>query len=144
LKPRTLVSALVILALLLCPASEAGAQARRGPRTRRASATAASAEAKAALARTLKFKAGGCGKAISKPQPSYPAEARAAGAQGQVTVKILIGEDGRVASAEAVNGHPLLQEAAVEAARLARFSPVIVSGRPVKVESIITYNFVLR
>ena len=83
------------------------------------------------------------GKAISKPQPPYPAIAKAARASGTVTVQILVDESGRVVSASAVGGHPLLQQAAVSAARQARFSPTLLSGQPVKVSGVITYNFVL-
>src|SRR5687768_14231574 len=84
------------------------------------------------------------GKAISKPQPAYPPIAKAARASGTVTVQILVDESGRVVSASAVNGHPLLQQAAVAAARNARFSPTLLSGQPVKVSGVITYNFVLQ
>ncbi|HEV2763847.1 MAG TPA: energy transducer TonB, partial [Pyrinomonadaceae bacterium] len=84
------------------------------------------------------------GKAISKPQPPYPAIARAARAQGTVTVQIVVDEGGRVISATAVSGHPLLQQAAVSAARSARFTPTLLSGQPVKVSGVITYNFVLQ
>lgn len=84
------------------------------------------------------------GKAVSKPAPAYPAEAKEAGAQGVVTVQITVNEDGTVESAKAAGGHPLLQEAAVEAARKAKFSPTLLSGQPVKVRGVVTYNFVLQ
>ncbi len=84
------------------------------------------------------------GKAISKPAPAYPPIAKAARAQGTVTVQILVDEAGRVVSASAVGGHPLLQAAAVAAARQARFSPTMLSGQAVKVSGVITYNFVLQ
>ncbi|MCA1850227.1 MAG: TonB family protein [Acidobacteria bacterium] len=84
------------------------------------------------------------GKAISKPQPPYPPIAKAARASGTVTVQIVVDESGRVISATAVSGHPLLQQAAVSAARQARFSPTLLSGQPVKVSGVITYNFVLQ
>lgn len=83
------------------------------------------------------------GKAVSKPAPPYPESARAAGASGVVTVQVVIAEDGTVESAKAVGGHPLLQEAAVEAAKKAKFSPTLLSGQPVKVSGALTYNFVL-
>jgi TonB family protein len=83
-------------------------------------------------------------KAISKPKPEYPANAMAAGAQGVVTVQILVDEEGRVAEAVAVSGHPLLREAAVTAARNCRFAPTRLSGQPVKVSGVVTYNFVLQ
>jgi TonB family protein len=84
------------------------------------------------------------GKAISKPQPAYPPAAKAARASGTVTVRVLVDEEGRVIEAEAVSGHPLLQQAAVTAARQARFSPTLLSGQPVKVAGVVTYNFVLQ
>lgn len=84
------------------------------------------------------------GKAISKPAPAYPADVKAIGASGTVTVRIVVGEDGTVESAQAAGGHPLLLAAAVEAAKQAKFRPTSLSGRPVKVSGVLTYNFVLR
>ncbi len=81
------------------------------------------------------------GKAISKPQPAYPPIAKAARASGTVTVQVTVDEEGRVISARAAGGHPLLQQAAVAAARQARFSPTLLSGQPVKVSGVITYKF---
>jgi protein TonB len=82
------------------------------------------------------------GKALSLPHPPYPAIARAARASGTVVVQVTIDENGQVISARAVSGHPLLQAVAVAAARQARFSPTKLSGQPVKVTGVITYNFV--
>ena len=83
------------------------------------------------------------GKAISKPQPAYPPIAKAARASGVVTVKGTVDETGRVIEAEAVSGHPLLQQAAVQAARQAKFSPTLQNGEPVRVSGLLIYNFVL-
>jgi protein TonB len=82
------------------------------------------------------------GKAISLPKPPYPPAAKAVRAGGSVSVQVLIDENGSVVSASAVSGHPLLRSAAVAAARGARFSPTKLSGQPVKVSGVITYNFV--
>ena len=83
------------------------------------------------------------GKAIKKPQPRYPPDAKSARAQGTVTVQIVVDENGNVASAQAVSGHSLLRGAGEEAARKAKFEPTTLCGRPVKVSGVITYNFVL-
>ena len=80
-------------------------------------------------------------KAISKPPAVYPPIARAARATGTVVVRVVLDEVGRVEVAEAVSGHPLLQQAAVAAAREARFSPTRLSGRPVRVAGKLTYEF---
>ena len=82
------------------------------------------------------------GKAISLPKPAYPAIARQAHASGTVVVQVTIDENGNVISARPVSGHPLLTAVAVNAARGARFSPTKLSGQPVKVTGVITYNFV--
>ncbi|MDX6696475.1 MAG: periplasmic protein TonB [Blastocatellia bacterium] len=82
------------------------------------------------------------GKAISLPKPVYPAIARSAHASGTVIVQVTIDETGRVMSARAVSGHPLLQATSVQAAYQARFSPTQLSGQPVKVTGTISYNFV--
>ena len=81
------------------------------------------------------------GKATSLPSPPYPPAAKAVRASGSVSVQVLIDESGRVVSASAVSGHPLLRGAAESAARGARFSPTMLSGQPVKVSGVITYNF---
>ena len=84
------------------------------------------------------------GKAISKPSPRYPAAARKAGVAGIVEVAVIIDEEGKVITARAVSGPDELREAAVEAARKARFSPTRLSGQPVKVSGRLSYNFSLR
>lgn len=84
------------------------------------------------------------GHAISKPRPSYPNAAKQQGVGGTVVVYILVDEEGKVIEANAQCGHPLLAKAAIEAARGARFTPTTLSGLPVKVSGVITYNFVLQ
>lgn len=83
------------------------------------------------------------GKALSKPVPEYPKVAVAARADGVVEVQILIDEEGKVIAAQARSGHPLLQASAVKAAREARFSQTLLSGKPVFVTGIVTYKFTL-
>lgn len=82
------------------------------------------------------------GKARSLPKPVYPAAARAVGASGVVNVQVTIDENGEVISASAVSGHPLLRQAAEQAARTAKFSPTLLQGQPVRVIGVIVYNFV--
>jgi len=82
------------------------------------------------------------GRALHLVQPPYPPIARSAHASGQVVVQVLIDENGNVVAAHATSGHPLLQAAAVNAARSSKFSPTKLSGQPVKVNGVIIYNFV--
>jgi TonB family protein len=81
-------------------------------------------------------------KAIEKPVPIYPHAAGVARVSGLVVIHVIVDENGRVETATAVRGHPLLRSAAIDAARLARFAPTRVSGNPVKVSGILLYRFV--
>lgn len=83
------------------------------------------------------------GKATSLPKPAYPPAARAVRATGSVSVQVLVDEKGNVVTATAVSGHPLLKQAAVEAAKNAKFSPTMLSGKAVKVKGVLTFNFTL-
>lgn len=82
-------------------------------------------------------------KALSLPQPAYTTIAKGAGAQGPVTVEILIDESGKVISARATTGHPLLRLESEKAAYRARFSPTLLQNQPIKVKGVITFNFIL-
>ena len=82
------------------------------------------------------------GKATSLPKPDYPPAARAVRAAGAVSIQVTVDTDGKVISASAVSGHPLLRAAATSAARSAEFSPTLLSGKPVQVSGVIVYNFV--
>src|SRR6185436_10333398 len=84
------------------------------------------------------------GKAISLPNATYPEIARAARAQGDVLVSITVDEQGNVADARASSGHPLLQSAAVQAARQAKFKPTYLQGEAVTVKGQLLYNFVIQ
>jgi periplasmic protein TonB len=83
------------------------------------------------------------GNAVERRTPAYPPLARQIRLEGSVTVEIFISPDGRVESARALNGHPLLMTAAVEAARAWRFQPTLLNGVAVRVTGVITFNFKL-
>jgi TonB family protein len=83
------------------------------------------------------------GTAISLPPPVYPEAARRMRNQGTVVVEVVLDESGKVVSANATSGPPMLRDAAVQAALKAWFSPTKLSGQPVKVSGIINYKFAL-
>jgi protein TonB len=68
-------------------------------------------------------------------EPIYPEFAREAGVEGTVRVQILVGLNGRVIRAIiAPRGSvPMLDAAALEAARASVFTPALANGKPVKV-----------
>lgn len=81
------------------------------------------------------------GKAKSLARPAYPAAAKAVNASGAVNVQVTIDENGDVISANALSGHPLLRQAAEQAAQVSKFSPTLLQGQPVRVTGVIVYNF---
>lgn len=99
------------------------------------------------------------GKATSLPFPEYPEGAKSAGIGGTVAVDVVIDENGQVISAigDPMDQHaaydangvklasvaidPMLRESAENAARMAKFSPTLLSGVPVQVKGRILYNF---
>lgn len=85
------------------------------------------------------------GKVIEKPAPCYPQEAKAENISGEVQVKMVINEAGKVIWAKALSGHPMLQQAAVRAACRTRFTPSTFIGRKIKVKAVgvLTYKFKL-
>ena len=83
------------------------------------------------------------GTALTLPPPAYPESAKRMKIQGVVTVEVVLDETGKVISANATEGPQLLRDAAVLAAKRARFSPTKLSGMPVKVSGVINYKFAL-
>ena len=77
--------------------------------------------------------------ALSKPAPAYPRRARAGRVSGTVTVQVRVDEEGKVTEARVCSGHPLLREAAAEAAYKARFRPSLLGGRPHAFTGVLTY-----
>jgi TonB family protein len=83
-------------------------------------------------------------KAISKPQPVYPAIARSALVSGVVVAEVTVDTCGNVVMARALSGHPLLRQAAIDAAMQTRFPPTRLSGTPVPITGTMTYDFTLQ
>jgi TonB family protein len=83
-------------------------------------------------------------KAIKKVEPDYPPIAKAAGAEGKVMVNITTSEDGKVIEAVIIEGHPLLRDSVLKAVKQWEFKPTEVSGVPVKVVAVLTFDFKLK
>lgn len=81
-------------------------------------------------------------RATSLPKPAYPPIARQQNVSGQVSVSVVVDENGNVLSAKAVAGHPLLRSAAESAARQSRFNPVKIGNQNVRASGTIVYSFI--
>jgi protein TonB len=80
---------------------------------------------------------------ISVPPPDYPEMARMADVEGTVMVRALVGKDGNVKEAIVANGIPMLNDAAIEAVKKAKFKPALQQHRPVAVWVVIPMKFKL-
>jgi TonB family protein len=80
-------------------------------------------------------------KAVSLPKPAYTEEMKRIKARGRVTVRVVVDENGKVISAQAVDGPLPLREAAETAAKQAVFNPTTQDGITVKVTGVLTYDF---
>jgi len=75
-------------------------------------------------------------------KPDYPEMARRAQIEGTVIVKVLVGPDGSVKDAQVLQGvNPLLNNAALAAARKCKFIPGKQRNIPVKAWMALPFNF---
>jgi TonB family protein len=81
---------------------------------------------------------------LGQVRPLYPAEAKAAGAEGAVIMETIVGRDGRILEVKVISGHPLLIQAAVDAVRRWCYKPTLLNGQPVEVVSTVSVNFVMQ
>jgi TonB family protein len=84
-------------------------------------------------------------KMIHKEQPVYPEEARKQEIAGMAVVTITIDEQGGVEKAKIyISAHPLLDEAAINAAKKCKFNPGHLNGKPVKIKMNVPFKFNLK
>jgi protein TonB len=81
---------------------------------------------------------------VSIASPVFPQVARDAGVEGTVTVRALVGKDGKVQDVVVVEGHQLLREAAIACAKTAVFRPALLQKKPVEVWVLMPITFKLR
>ncbi|MFC2172578.1 TonB family protein [Acidobacteriota bacterium] len=81
---------------------------------------------------------------VKTSRPKYPGDARRAGIQGEVKLKILISETGEVIRTEIIKmpaGGDMLAEAAREAVRKWRYNPGVKKGVRVQVWDTVSFTF---
>ena len=78
-------------------------------------------------------------------KPPYPLSERRAGAEGSVTVRVRIGTDGKVRSAEKVRAtnDAFVQATLRHVLRNWRFKPATLDGRPIETSKVMTVHFTL-
>ena len=78
---------------------------------------------------------------LKKVGPEYPHEAMAAGVEGDVVFRIIIGTDGRVEEIHLRRGKPLFIEAAAKAVSKWQYKTFMHHGNAVEVETFATVQF---
>lgn len=81
---------------------------------------------------------------VQKVNPVYPELARKAGVEGMVVVKVLIDTNGDIEDVKIMKSIPMLDDAALEAARMFKFTPGKQRDRLVKVWMQIPFKFQIR
>jgi TonB family protein len=84
-------------------------------------------------------------KLVKMVRPVYPEPAKAAGIEGSVLMKAVIGREGDLLSLEVMNTlvDPELAKAAKDAVSQWKYAPTLLNGEPVEVITTITVNFKL-
>jgi protein TonB len=81
------------------------------------------------------------GNLIAPIRAQYPAIARAAGVQGTVIIQATISATGTIVNAHVVSGPAMLQGAALDAVRSARYRPYLLNHQPTEVDTTFSINF---
>jgi len=71
-------------------------------------------------------------------KPVIPGDVQA---QGDVTLSFWVGTDGAVEKVTALDGHPMLIHAAIEAVKQWRYQPYLLNGEPIEVETRAVVSF---
>jgi protein TonB len=80
-------------------------------------------------------------RVLNKTLPVAPYAASASGISGDVILSVVVGSDGRVATARVLSGPGVLRNAALEAVRQWEYEPALQAGRPVAMQIYVTVNF---
>jgi TonB family protein len=81
------------------------------------------------------------GKLVNKVSPLYPSDAKAAGLEGSVKLRVLIGADGMMKEIRNVSGPLPLIQSSVDAVRQWIWKPTFVDGAPTPVITEIAVNY---
>ncbi len=82
-------------------------------------------------------------KLIKRVEPKYPPEALKAGVSGKVVIEATTGKEGDVTDTVVIDGHPLLNPAALEALRQWKYEPYLIDGVKKPVKFTVVMNFKL-
>ena len=83
------------------------------------------------------------GMLLKKLLPAYPPIAKVTRKEGTVVLQATISANGTIENLRVVSGHPMLQQAALDAVKEWRYRPYLLNGQPIEVETTINVIFKL-
>jgi periplasmic protein TonB len=81
---------------------------------------------------------------IHRVEPVYPTLARQVGRSGRVDLRAIIATDGTIQWLQVVGGDPLFYQSALEAVRQWRYSPTVLNGKAVEVDTYINVIYIMQ
>jgi TonB family protein len=78
---------------------------------------------------------------VSRSVPIYPAMAKRAAIEGEVTVDAVVDTNGKLINMKVVSGSPLLRQAALDSLGTWKYEPAYLDDKPVPVQTSITVKF---
>ena len=100
---------------------------------------------KLAPPKTVRVSSGvAAGLLVRQVVPVYPPMAKTARVQGTVVLHAIISKTGSIENLQVVSGHPMLQQAAIDAVRQWKYKPYYLNNEPVEVDTTINVNFELQ
>jgi len=83
-------------------------------------------------------------KMVNQIRPVYPKEAKVAGIQGLVRMQAIVGIEGQILGLKLLSSpSPELARAAMDAVSQWKYSPTLLNGNPVEIQTVIDVNFTL-
>ena len=81
---------------------------------------------------------------IHRVEPVYPTLPRQLGRGGRVELRAIIATDGTIQSLQVVGGDPLFYQSAMVAVRQWRYSPTVLNGQPVEIDTYISVIYTMQ
>jgi protein TonB len=81
---------------------------------------------------------------IHRVEPVYPTLPKQLGRSGRVELRAIIATDGTIQSLQVVGGDPLFYQSAMEAVRQWRYTPTVLNGQPVEIDTSISVIYTMQ
>jgi TonB family protein len=81
---------------------------------------------------------------IHRVEPVYPTLPKQLGRSGRVELRAIIATDGTIQSLQVMGGDPLFYQSAMEAVRQWRYSPTVLNGQPVEIDTYISVIYTMQ